>query len=334
MECDKKICTKCNDEKSLDRFEFRPDTNKYRSECKDCKNAKRRIADDKRRREQGCKVLNKYNSEEEKLNAKKECAKIRLENSLKLTSKVCIKCNIEQEIKHFLLRKETGSYRGECNKCKNESLEQWKKENPEKVKEMSKRAYKKAFEKDPEKFREKTKNWRKENLEKSKVQRKLNYDKNPKKHRGYSKKYRDKHPEKAKEDNKKFKQLRPNYQQEYFQNNKEKINERNRKKPHVNAWRKILKRVLKQFGKEKETTTFDLLGYSALQLKQRIECQFTDGMDWNNHGEWHIDHKKRVREFNKNTHVSIVNMLCNLQPLWKTSRTINGVFYKGNLNKG
>jgi len=57
-------------------------------------------------------------------------------------------------------------------------------------------------------------------------------------------------------------------------------------------------------------------------------------MSWENHGEWHIDHIKPVSSFDKDTPMNIVNALSNLQPLWKTTREINGIIYEGNLNKG
>jgi len=56
-------------------------------------------------------------------------------------------------------------------------------------------------------------------------------------------------------------------------------------------------------------------------------------MSWDNHGEWHIDHIKPVSKFDKETPMSIVNALSNLQPLWETTREINGVIFEGNLNK-
>lgn len=84
----------------------------------------------------------------------------------------------------------------------------------------------------------------------------------------------------------------------------------------------------------KEGHTIDLLGYSVLDLQNHMINLFTEGMSWDNHGEWHIDHIKRVCEFDKDTHPSIVNALSNLRPLWATTREINGVVYEGNLNRG
>lgn len=68
-------------------------------------------------------------------------------------------------------------------------------------------------------------------------------------------------------------------------------------------------------------------------LKSSYEQLFTEGMSWENYGEWHIDHIKPVASFNKDTPMNIVNALSNLQPLWATTREINGVIYEGNLNK-
>jgi len=76
-----------------------------------------------------------------------------------------------------------------------------------------------------------------------------------------------------------------------------------------------------------------MLGYSADQLKSHIESLWTPGMTWDNYGEWHIDHIIQVHTFSKDTDVSIVNALSNLRPLWAISRTIDGVFYEGNLNR-
>ena len=88
-----------------------------------------------------------------------------------------------------------------------------------------------------------------------------------------------------------------------------------------------------RLGKQKEGHTIDLLGYSALEFKNHITSLFTDGMTWENYGEWHIDHIKPVSKFDKNTPINVVNSLSNLQPLWAITREINGVIYEGNLNK-
>jgi hypothetical protein len=81
-------------------------------------------------------------------------------------------------------------------------------------------------------------------------------------------------------------------------------------------WRTLLRNTLKRIGTKKESKTNDILGYSALELKEHIEKQFKEGMSWENWGEWHIDHKKPVSSFDKSEKISIINSLDNLQPLW------------------
>lgn len=81
--------------------------------------------------------------------------------------------------------------------------------------------------------------------------------------------------------------------------------------------RDILRRCLNYKGIKKQNSTFKLLGYDTYKLKQRIECQFKPGMSWENYGTWHIDHKKPISKFDEQTSMNMINMLCNLQPLWK-----------------
>ncbi len=106
-----------------------------------------------------------------------------------------------------------------------------------------------------------------------------------------------------------------------------------KKQKYKYAWRRLLHFYFRKNGEIKSKRTHELLGYSYIQLKQRIETQFSPGMSWENYGEWHIDHKKPLSLFPDTTPAHIANALCNLQPLWKTTRIINGVTYIGNLNK-
>jgi len=103
--------------------------------------------------------------------------------------------------------------------------------------------------------------------------------------------------------------------------------------PHIYAWRAILSNTIVRLKKNKNDKTINLLGYSALELQEHITSLFTEGMTWDNWGEWHIDHIKPITSFNSDTPMNVVNALSNLQPLWATTREINGVIYEGNLNK-
>lgn len=108
---------------------------------------------------------------------------------------------------------------------------------------------------------------------------------------------------------------------DYRLNNREKINKyfKNRyiNKPHEYAWRGMLSSVIRRLGGKKEFSTYETLGYSAEQLKKHLENLFTDGMSWDNWGEWHIDHKIPISKFNKKDDPKLVNSLNNLQPMWE-----------------
>ena len=70
----------------------------------------------------------------------------------------------------------------------------------------------------------------------------------------------------------------------------------------------------------------ELLGYTVAELRSHIEIQFTEGMNWENRSEWHIDHIKPISLFLKEgiECPATINALSNLQPLWA----------KDNLSKG
>jgi len=66
---------------------------------------------------------------------------------------------------------------------------------------------------------------------------------------------------------------------------------------------------------------FDVVGYSAEELKVHLERQFVGSMCWENYGEWHIDHITPVSAFDFT--IDPLNVarrvwaLPNLRPLWK-----------------
>lgn len=68
------------------------------------------------------------------------------------------------------------------------------------------------------------------------------------------------------------------------------------------------------------------LGCSIADFKAYIESKFKNGMNWDNHGEWHLDHIKPLSSFNLKNRFDFLKA-CNyknIQPLWA----------KENLKKG
>lgn len=80
--------------------------------------------------------------------------------------------------------------------------------------------------------------------------------------------------------------------------------------------RSRLHMALKSKGLKKKTRTFDTIGCSPEDLKKHIENQFTDGMSWDNHGEWHIDHIKPLSSGETEEDILKLSHYSNLQPLW------------------
>lgn len=75
---------------------------------------------------------------------------------------------------------------------------------------------------------------------------------------------------------------------------------------------KLLKR--KNF---KNSSRFgDYIGCTVEELARHIESKFTEGMHWNNQGEWHIDHIIPLSSARTEEEVYKLNHYTNLQPLW------------------
>ena len=158
--------------------------------------------------------------------------------------------------------------------------------------------------------------------------------------------YKKVNKDKKRENNKKYTNTHKNElklkRKLYYENNKDRIKEKSRKyyeenKDIINIpsdnkrkirrdsyrkrkyqyiWREILRRTVYQLKHKKNQTTGELLGYSYDELKINLEAKFLDGMNWENHGEWHVDHIIHISLFKKGTDPSIVNRLDNLRPLW------------------
>jgi len=81
--------------------------------------------------------------------------------------------------------------------------------------------------------------------------------------------------------------------------------------------RSLLRRVMSKYGLRKNHSFFEILGIDKEGFVLYIESLFTEGMSWDNHGEWEYDHiipvshDKTIEGIERSFHYT------NIQPLWK-----------------
>jgi hypothetical protein len=174
----------------------------------------------------------------------------------------------------------------------------------------------------------------------------------------YNKEYYLKNKEKLVEKNKEyylknkeyFKEYHNVYQKKYSELNKEKI-AKNKKEYYLknkekitkkrNEWRNnkfknnylfklrcniacLISNSIKKQGYSKKSKTYQILGCTFEEFKTYIEIQFTKGMSWKNHGEWHYDHIYPVSLAKNEEELLKLNHYTNFQPMWAKENIIKG----------
>ena len=140
--------------------------------------------------------------------------------------------------------------------------------------------------------------------------------------------YREKNLEKIKEKEKLYyqrpevkervrKKRESGYYKSYLQRPEVKIKELHRNR---------LQNLAKKQKAKKYIETSHLFGTSMKKVVKHIEDQFVEGMSWDNHGEWHIDHIKPLCSFDLNNleEQKKAFHFTNLQPLWALDNLIKG----------
>jgi hypothetical protein len=177
------------------------------------------------------------------------------------------------------------------------------------------------------------------NLEKIKSNNKSYRDKNRNRLRKYYKNYytsnRDRCLKQKREYHKIHKGKRTEYNRTWYKNNVEHVRiynqknrnrrrkyQRDRRETDVNYRLRInlrnrLHGALR--GNYKAGSAVRDLGCTIPELRSKLESQFAEGMNWDNYGEWHIDHIKPLSKFNLANRQDCLEAFhfSNLQPLWK-----------------
>ena len=90
----------------------------------------------------------------------------------------------------------------------------------------------------------------------------------------------------------------------------------------------VRSRVYTALKNDKEMSSTEYLGCNIETFKKSIEQQFTEGMSWENYGEWHMDHKKPLK-YNKSSLEEVAQWLhyTNTQTMWASENMSKGCQY-------
>jgi hypothetical protein len=106
-----------------------------------------------------------------------------------------------------------------------------------------------------------------------------------------NKKWRESNPDKLKKNQETFFENNPNYQKTWYQENKENVNNRNKKRREVDTnyrlsenIRHLISNSLKFNNFQKKSKTNDILGCTTEEFKNHLELNFESWMSWENYG--------------------------------------------------
>lgn len=136
-------------------------------------------------------------------------------------------------------------------------------------------------------------------------------EKNKEKHALFQKSWYDKNKERCAKNTKAWRARRPGYSSAY-------IARRIKKDPLFKLIKNIRARnwsLLRAKNFKKEAKFKDYIGCTGSELVRHLESQFRDGMTWNNHGDWHVDHIIPLASAKTAEDVYKLNHYTNLQPL-------------------
>jgi len=242
--------------------------------------------------------------------------------------KTCSKCRAKKVFTDFRKRKDSkDGFRNECKECLAIINKEWKLNNKEKVLEDRKKDYAK----NKERYKCKAKEWNKENVDKKKETSRKYQIKNKDVIKEWNKQYLIDNKDKVLQYRKVYYETNKNLickkTREYYSKNKVKIKIYSREYAKERrktdslfklkcSLRSRTSSAFKSKGYNKDSKTQIMLGVSWEISKSHIERQFTKGMDWSNHGEWHIDHIIPLASANTEEQLIKLCHYSNLQPLW------------------
>jgi hypothetical protein len=127
-------------------------------------------------------------------------------------------------------------------------------------------------------------------------------------------------------------QKRKSYQNRDVEKHREYYREYQRNRAQNDpSWRisqRIRGRISRAISKnyKKAASSMTLLGCTIEEMRTFLEAEFEEGMTWENHGEWHVDHIRPCASFNLEYPEEQKKCFhwTNLQPLWAADNLAKG----------
>ena len=186
--------------------------------------------------------------------------------------KTCRICKITKDVSEFYFRKDNNTFRSECKQC---------------IRTNSASSY----EENKEERQEYNSQWHKDNKEYISIKRKEYYQNNKNEKLQKQKDYSLTHKEEKKE-----------YDRKYYLDNKEEYNAYNREyskkkrktDPCFNLRKNVSRLVVMMLktsnGTKNGKSVLQYLPYNVQDLKNHIESLFEPWMNWENYGQYKVDH--------------------------------------------
>lgn len=232
-----------------------------------------------------------------------------------MDDKRCSLCGAIKPISNYYKRVDSlDGYRNECMACLSERCKAKYKNNSEYSKQKAIEWYRnnKAI------AHQRSKEWVKANSKKRNKINKKHYQNNKEKKKVYQRLWAQNNPEKVKVIKEKERKKHTEKYREYHN----KLHCRRYKTDNKYRLNHLIRGAIHASLKGRKEGRYweDIVGYTINQLIIHLENNFKDGMNWDNQGEWHIDHEKPISSFRYSSYDDEEFKKCwtldNLQPLW------------------
>ena len=240
----------------------------------------------------------------------------------------CSDCRCTILLEKYFSKNRQGKYNKNCDSCLAKRKAQ--RATPE-AKAKRKAYYEKNKEKIKAQGRAQSKQYYEANKEHCLTMNKKYYETNKEKHKALTKAWKERNKEHLKEKRKEYYEANKEHLAELIKawtaRNKDRVNETNRKylkhrrdtDPVFKLTDNLRRRVNSAIhGHSKSASTMELIGCTPEFVREHLENQFTEGMTWENQGDWHVDQILPCASFDlsKPEEQKKCFNYTNLQPLW------------------